>query len=176
MQVAVDRTAPNGRVIGIDIIPAQPPKGVSTIQGNFLSEAVQREVKRLLWDSQTHALNYLEDSILQTPASFLEAREIGLGKIDSADFKTRPSLEDGLSSTLADPLSTDELGRKRVRKAEVDGGRLVDVVLNDMSAPWEQTAGFWKKSLSDPYFRMMNTSGMSFRDHAGSMVRFAHPF
>ena len=50
--------------------------------------------------------------------------------------------------------------------------RMVDVVLSDMSAPWEQTTGFHKKSLSDPYYRMMNTSGMAFRDHAGSMVRF----
>lgn len=48
---------------------------------------------------------------------------------------------------------------------------MVDVVLSDMSAPWEQTTGFWKKSLSNPYIRMMNTSGINFRDHAGSMVR-----
>jgi len=45
----------------------------------------------------------------------------------------------------------------------------VDVVLSDMSAPWEQTTGFWKRSLSDPYIRMMNTSGINFKDHAGSM-------
>jgi 21S rRNA (uridine2791-2'-O)-methyltransferase len=51
-----------------------------------------------------------------------------------------------------------------------DSGRMVDVVLSDMSAPWEQTTGFWKRSLSDPYFRMMNTSGINFKDHAGSMV------
>jgi 21S rRNA (uridine2791-2'-O)-methyltransferase len=50
--------------------------------------------------------------------------------------------------------------------------RSVDVVLSDMSAPWHPTSGFWKRSLSDPYNRMMNTSGMSFRDHAGSMVSF----
>ncbi len=49
--------------------------------------------------------------------------------------------------------------------------RVVDVVLSDMSAPWDQTEGFWIKSISNPYFRMMNTSGTSFRDHAGSMVR-----
>ena len=58
---------------------------------------------------------------------------------------------------------------ERDRKA----GRVADVILSDMSAPWEQTTGFWKRSLSDPYHRMMNTSGMSFRDHAGSMVRAA---
>lgn len=50
------------------------------------------------------------------------------------------------------------------------GSYIVDVVLSDMSAPWEQTEGFWKRSLSDPYYRMMNTSGINFRDHAGSMV------
>ena len=47
---------------------------------------------------------------------------------------------------------------------------MVDVVLSDMCEPWEQTTGFWKRSLTDPYLRMMNTSGNSFRDHAGSMV------
>ena len=51
-----------------------------------------------------------------------------------------------------------------------DVGKMVDVVLSDMSAPWEQTTGFWKKSLSGPYNRMMNTSGINFKDHAGSMV------
>lgn len=48
--------------------------------------------------------------------------------------------------------------------------RTVDVVLSDMSAPWAQVKGFSNRSLSNPYRRMMNTSGISFRDHAGSMV------
>jgi 23S rRNA U2552 (ribose-2'-O)-methylase RlmE/FtsJ len=47
-QVALERTKPNGRVVGIDIIPAQPPRGVSTIQGNFLSPSVQQLVKDYL--------------------------------------------------------------------------------------------------------------------------------
>ncbi|CCF40157.1 ribosomal RNA methyltransferase MRM2 [Colletotrichum higginsianum] len=38
-----------------------------------------------------------------------------------------------------------------------------------MSAPWDQTSGFGVNSLSNPYHRMMNTSGVAFRDHAGSM-------
>lgn len=57
----------------------------------------------------------------------------------------------------------------RSKTGEVGSG-MVDVVLSDMSEPWEQTEGFWKRSLSDPYYRMMNVSGVSFRDHAGSMV------
>ena len=53
---------------------------------------------------------------------------------------------------------------------EKSGEKVVDVVISDMCEPWAQTEGFWRRSLSDPYHRMMNTSGMSFRDHAGSMV------
>lgn len=48
--------------------------------------------------------------------------------------------------------------------------KMVDVVLSDMSAPWDQTDGFYKRSISDPYRRMINTSGLDLRDHAGSMV------
>jgi 21S rRNA (uridine2791-2'-O)-methyltransferase len=59
---------------------------------------------------------------------------------------------------------------RKKKKNHDSPGRVVDVVLSDMSAPWEQTTGFWKRSLSDPYFRMMNTSGINFKDHAGSMV------
>ena len=39
-----------------------------------------------------------------------------------------------------------------------------------MSAPWDQTTGFNLNTLSNPYLRLMNTSGVAFRDHAGSMV------
>lgn len=46
----------------------------------------------------------------------------------------------------------------------------LQVVLSDMSAPWDQTTGFSVNTLSNPYRRLMNTSGMPFRDHAGSMV------
>lgn len=41
-----------------------------------------------------------------------------------------------------------------------------------MSEPWPQTSGFTSNTLSRPYYRLMNTSGMAFRDHAGSMVSF----
>ncbi|ROT34621.1 23S ribosomal RNA methyltransferase [Sodiomyces alkalinus F11] len=49
--VAYERTGPSGNVIGIDLIPAQPPKGVTTIQGNFLLPEVQRMVKDFLVSS-----------------------------------------------------------------------------------------------------------------------------
>lgn len=49
------------------------------------------------------------------------------------------------------------------------------VVLSDMSEPWLPMSGFSSNTLSNPYRRMMNTSGMAFRDHAASMVSPATP-
>ena len=157
-KVAVDRTAPNGRVIGIDVIPAQPPKGVSTIQGNFLSHDVQEAVKDLLRDS----------SKKKTTGHIL-------GGSGHEQFVTNDNLENMLLDREEPELENDgslrqSKNRSTKKKPEESEGRMVDIVLSDMSEPWEQTTGFWIKSLSNPYRRMMNTSGMNFRDHAGSMV------
>jgi len=163
-QVAVERTKPNGRIIGIDIIPAQPPKGVSTIQGNFLSTEVQNEVK-----------HFLSDADLGRPkqSPFLTADTTD--KIVDEDL-SYINLERHTDIDTAE----SEVTNTRKKKSQEAPGRVVDVVLSDMSAPWEQTSGFWKRSLSDPYYRMMNTSGINFKDHAGSMdlcaaaLLFAH--
>ena len=165
-QVAADRTSPNGRILGIDIIPAQPPKGVSTIQGNFLSQAVRDEVKQFLLDPNRGRPK--QQRFLTVPDGHEYATEEDLETTDylqlerSADLSTG---HDGIETSMK------HMSKKQVGIAE---RRMVDVVLSDMCEPWEQTEGFWKRSLSDPYFRMMNTSGMSFRDHTGSMVYFIH--
>jgi 21S rRNA (uridine2791-2'-O)-methyltransferase len=86
---------------------------------------------------------------------------------DQSYIDLERNAEDGPADLEAVAASTT----KRKKSNEVPG-RVVDVVLSDMSAPWEQTTGFWKRSLSDPYFRMMNTTGINFKDHAGSMVCF----
>jgi 21S rRNA (uridine2791-2'-O)-methyltransferase len=163
-KVAVDLTKPNGRVVGVDIIPAQPPKGVSTIQGNFLSPRIQAYVQEFLRNpdrgrarpdplaasdrqDDTTGEAYQDGSVQDEPGYIDREREMS-AQIEGSD-----------ESTVTRPASDD-----------ASGDRTVDVVLSDMSAPWQQTAGFWKRSLNDPYHRMMNTSGLGFRDHAGSMV------
>lgn len=60
--------------------------------------------------------------------------------------------------------------RQPAKGHEVSSGKVVDVVLSDMSEPWPLETPSWKRSLSDPYIRMMNTSGINYKDHAGSMV------
>ncbi|KAI1211659.1 23S ribosomal RNA methyltransferase [Annulohypoxylon truncatum] len=143
-QVAFERTKPNGRVIGIDIIPVQPPKGVTTIQGNFLSPNVRQLVKDYL----------VEFAQRQSPS----VPEVEPSEEGEPIITERQSYID---TERAESVESEHL--------EENDGRLVDVVLSDMSAPWEQTTGFSSRTLSNPYFRMMNASGMSFRDHAGSM-------
>ncbi|RBR09420.1 uncharacterized protein FIESC28_09870 [Fusarium coffeatum] len=148
-QVAVERTRPNGRVIGIDLIPAQPPRGVATFQGDFLSPDVQEMVKNFILESHRRPppLQNGEESVGSDPDE--------IAAID------RPSYLDMEFHTSQDEAAPPE--------SETSEKRLVDVVLSDMSAPWEQTTGFNVNTLSNPYHRLMNTSGNAFRDHAGSM-------
>lgn len=152
-------------MIGIDIIPAQPPKGVSAIQGNFLSQAVQDQVK--------HFLTELDREKPLSPQKYNNEIMVEEFVKPGAEEKYRGGhelkrIEFQLSLQNNNDFQLDQ--RKRVVTKDEDPDRMVDVVLSDMSAPWEQTEGFWMRSLSDPYYRMMNTSGMNFRDHAGSMV------
>ncbi|KAL8694273.1 MAG: hypothetical protein Q9218_001041 [Villophora microphyllina] len=162
-QVAVDRTSPNGCVVGIDVIPAQPPAGVSTIQGNFLSTIVQEEVKRFLSGARRNKAHY-DSSLMDSDYDSRMDNEPGTN--------AQSYLEQEKQSGVLVPEITSESQGSHDMDGEGRKGnesRMVDVVLSDMSAPWEQTEGFWKRSLSNPYYRMMNTSGINFRDHAGSM-------
>ncbi|KAH6667015.1 FtsJ-like methyltransferase-domain-containing protein [Plectosphaerella plurivora] len=151
-QVAVERTKPTGRVVGIDLIPAQPPKGVSTIQGNFLSPDVQSMVKQFLKASASR------NGAQQEPDVQNRAAQEAGGADDTTNSVQSRDMDQGLSPNLieASPSTTAN-------------HRLVDVVLSDMSAPWDQSTGFGVNTLSNPYDRLMNTSGIGLRDHAGSM-------
>ncbi|KAL2144044.1 hypothetical protein VTI28DRAFT_9655 [Corynascus sepedonium] len=163
-QVAVDRTAPNGTVVGIDIIPAQPPKGVSTIQGNFLSPGVQGMVKQFLVDgdrkrrAERVAARKSKKNEERLEGKENEAEE-GDGGVEVTDrpsyidlerMAARESEAESGSSSSASSSPAPEQDREGPARDEDEKPnlRLVDVVLSDM---------------------MMNTSGIAFKDHAGSM-------
>jgi 21S rRNA (uridine2791-2'-O)-methyltransferase len=204
-QVAVDRTAPNGTVLGIDIIPAQPPKGVSTIQGNFLNPRVREMVKQVLVEGDRkrraeRAERRVErrerergvvdgeegegggDEVPDRP-SYIDLERMAAHESDAEIGSSSPVPPSSSSSPSPDEKAQPEEesaqseeestqpneGSTQPKKEEKPNLRLVDVVLSDMSAPWPQTYGFMVKTLSNPYNRMMNTSGIFFKDHAGSM-------
>lgn len=152
-QVAVDMTKPSGRVLGVDLIPAQPPKGVSTIQGNFLSSDVQASIRSYLRDP--------DRGRTLRPQVYTGVDSDHSGEVAVDGEVTKGYIDRERQDSLAEDTSDEEFS---------DAEKTVDVVLSDMCEPWEQTSGFFNRTLSDPYLRMMNTSGNAFRDHAGSMV------
>ena len=143
-------------MIGIDIIPAQPPKGVSTIQGNFLSESVREEVKKFVREKNRGKLRTQPSLILGCDEESLTEETLAEGSLCYVELEKRADLQHALGSSA--DFST-KLSHQQ--KSDEDLGRTVDVVLSDMSEPWAQTHGFWKKSLINPYFRMMNTTGIN---------------
>lgn len=143
-QVAIDLVrAGLGRVVGVDVIPVAPPKGVNGIQGDFLDRGTQDRVLDLLKDENR---GKVRRNVLMEDSATVQEEEAGY--VDQERAATREEQE----------------------MDEEHAGKCVDVVLSDMCAPWEMTSGLWKNSLSNPYHRMMNTSGNKFKDHANSMV------
>lgn len=158
-QVAIDLVRPGlGRVVGVDVIPVAPPKGVNGLQGDFLSPDTQERVRSLLRDE---GMGRARRGILMPEVG---AEENERGYIDRERAAT---LGSDIESESESNVSIDSI------ESREHNDKVVDVVLSDMSAPWEIFSGLWKNTLSNPYYRMMNTSGNKFKDHAGSMVRFA---
>ena len=141
-----------GRVVGIDVLPVQPPRGVSTLQGDFLSGGIREEVRRFV-------------------------AEGARGRVGAGEEEEGRSVVDRAGREAETEAVEEDREAKKGKKAptqkelDVEAGRVVDVVLSDMCEPWPLVAATWVRSVSNPYRRMMNTSGMAFRDHAGSMVR-----
>lgn len=149
--MAIARTAPRGRVVGVDIIPALPPKGVSTIQGNFLEPAVRERIREFLSDPDRGRPR--QTQVMDSGESIVENGEPE-GYIDRERH-----------ATVA-PLEPEDEGKEVAHKAN----KPVDIVLSDMWEPWPLVTGHGLRTLTDPYFRLMNTSGIIFRDHALSIV------
>ncbi|KEZ40626.1 21S rRNA (uridine(2791)-2'-O)-methyltransferase [Scedosporium apiospermum] len=161
-QVAQDRTKPHNHVLGIDILPAQPPRGVSSIQGNFLSPAVQALVKESVREAylRREAALKREAEEKKKEAEFAQAE----GEANIASEEER-------REALAEERSYLDMERLEMRNIKDEGEAENDrvIVLSDMSAPWLFPTDFRRSGMNNAYLRMMNTSGISFRDHAGSM-------
>ncbi|EPS37890.1 hypothetical protein H072_8341 [Dactylellina haptotyla CBS 200.50] len=184
-QVAVAQTSPGGRVVGIDLLPAPPPKGASAIQGNFLSPGVQASLRRYLSDPDRGrpkvppAFTPIEEQI----KAALELEPDIEGVVSSERINPNPvlDLDDTKSSGYIaqerrDSLH-DEEEEQKIESASISREKTqaekeqntVDVVLSDMCAPWPLISGFHMNTVLIPWQRLMNTSGVPTRDHAESM-------
>ncbi|KAK6520606.1 2' O-ribose methyltransferase [Arthrobotrys conoides] len=193
-QVAVAQTHPNGRVIGIDLLPAQPPKGVSSIQGDFLSPGIQASIRRYLSDpnrgrarlsqffSEKPKIPYLQQYLQAATATEqaevkIETPILELDDTASSGYiaqERRDSLHDEeeeaqAAAAAANPSKVKDRSKMTQEEKEMN---TVDVVLSDMWEPWPLTSGFHMNTVLTPWMfskRLMNTSGVAVRDHAGSM-------
>ncbi|CAH0004679.1 unnamed protein product [Clonostachys byssicola] len=188
-QVALELTKPDGLIVGIDLLPAQPPKGVTTFQGDFLSPMVQKLVKDCILEMQTRReLSRLKS---EPKAEKKKSKKEGVAEepqiVAESDKKKKNNdkkvnedeqlLEDARQYDL-EPQSYIDMERQ-ASHVETEGQgslhhgpgskNMVDVVLSDMSAPWQQTSGYNVNTLSNPYHRLMNTSGIPFHDQARSL-------
>ena len=118
-KVAVSRTQPGGRVLGVDIIPAQPPKGVSAIQGDFLDPKIQEYVLGFVRDSQK---GQVKPAVSSNGTGYNHnASQSGLELVSSDSDAALNQTHAGLQDNPVPQQFT------------------VDVVLSDMSVPLLQT-------------------------------------
>lgn len=161
-QVAVNKTSPGGRVVGIDIMPAQPPRGANALQGNFLSAEIRDEVRKFVSDrsrGRVRRKNIVDEEVTEE-----DLRDENRGIIELERYAAIQE-ESNIQDVPRENMSQEQLDRVE--------GRVVDVVLSDMCEPWPLVASTWVRSVSNPYRRLMNTSGIMARDHGGSMVSVA---
>ena len=170
-------------MVGIDVIPALPPRGVSALQGDFLSESVQELVREFVRE-------WKNEGGIEGEGEGLVERVRGDGVVE-AEVDAAEEQEGGVVQKETDPVAAEDVeaatttttpkakSEKKTKKSNVQAaldlqqGRVVDVVLSDMCAPFPGLEfGSWSNSVNRPYRRMMNTSGNPFRDHAGSIVSF----
>ncbi|KAL8414624.1 hypothetical protein RB594_005730 [Gaeumannomyces avenae] len=164
-QVAMELTKPTGRVLGVDLIPAQPPRGVGTLQGNFLSPTVRRMTKQLIAEMHHRQVEDKaaarrtgdgadDDDVVADRPSYIDM-EHRASKLEVAVESAQEAESSPSSSPSASSAGQSRGGRREEGEAEAPAAttkpeekKYLDIVLSDM---------------------LMNTSGIPFRDHAGSM-------
>jgi len=108
-QVAMDRVSPTGRVIGVDILPSQPPPGVSTFQGSMKSAGLRELLKNFLMDPERGKAQdnrYLSDckSYLDREREVEREEEFGWMAEDGVEGPVDVVLSDMLMNTSGIPV------------------------------------------------------------------------
>lgn len=149
-QIAKERSGLNSTVLGVDILPCDPPAGVSSIQANILSKKTQ-ELIRLYFFKH---LQLNQDDVLHKDHGYFQ-HVLEEELTHRADFET-------YREVFADE-NADETSNGKPNKLPID------IIISDMYEPWIQTSGFWNNLTNSAYYRMANTSGLALKDHYQSI-------
>lgn len=143
-QVASRRIGHGGMVLGVDILPCDPPPGVSSIQANILSKKTHELIR--LYFSKHFKLNKHDD--LHEDHGYLAhmAEEV----THQQEHETYREVFSADSSDTVDKFP-------------------IDVIISDMYEPWPQNSGFWTNITNAAYNRMANTTGLAIKDHYQSI-------
>lgn len=152
-QVAIERSAKGSKVLGVDLLPYQPPIGASAIQGNILNKETHRLIK-----------DYFILSSLERKDKVFEELEV----ISASGRHTKISESSVLEKEIEASVLLNE-SKERDIDTDMRHRYPVDVVLSDMYVPFPQTTGFSSALTNFPRFRMANTSGLAIKDHGMSM-------
>ncbi|ODV91765.1 hypothetical protein CANCADRAFT_16771, partial [Tortispora caseinolytica NRRL Y-17796] len=151
-QVALEKTNPGGHIVGVDLIAADPPPGVSAIQGDMLSSETHRRLK-------SHLAKFIE-SRQGEPTE--EASEEPVVTEEIVPKRRRVPKGKTLEEVLAEEKRLEELAKNQV----------VDIVLSDMCEPIVSSmdsSDFYTRTYIDSVKRLQSTSGIRFQDHAYSV-------
>ncbi|CAI4061685.1 hypothetical protein SKDZ_07G1240 [Saccharomyces kudriavzevii ZP591] len=154
-QVAQQRSSSNSMILGVDILPCEPPHGVNSIQANILAKRTHDLIR--LFYSKHFQLNR-RDELHENHGYFQNMLEEELTHLKDTELYR----EIFTSDDNYDISNTNSTLKEREKFP-------VDVIISDMYEPWPQTTGFWNNITNQAYFRMANTSGLSIRDHYQSI-------
>ncbi|KAH3680339.1 hypothetical protein WICMUC_000406 [Wickerhamomyces mucosus] len=151
-QVAVELTKPHGRVLGVDIIPANPPKGASSIQANILSKKTHTIIRNFFIETDYNKQN--DDDDLGKPKSYIatELQEPVELELEENDQKSNNNTHKNLPVELSEKQQFP-----------------VDIVISDMYAPVLPPERYWNNTTNSAFHRMANTSGLVIRDNVASI-------
>lgn len=158
-QVALSHVGPRGRVLGIDIIPAPPPKGVASMQANFMSKRTHLAILQYLSDPDRGRRIPLEAPPDAAVPEDLAAEKDILEPESYIDLEKRVTDGDAIFNEA-----------EILAQIEKTKPKLVNIVLSDMCAPFPLGGGPHKSHLTAPHYRMSNTTGFKTADHGASVV------
>lgn len=143
-QVASRRIGEGGMVLGVDILPCDPPAGVSSLQANILSKKTHELIR--VYFSKHFRLNRHDD--LHHNHGYLKHMAEETARDQECETYREVFSADPSDSVVKYPI---------------------DVIISDMYEPWPQTSGFWTNITNAAYYRMANTTGLALKDHYQSI-------
>ncbi|VUG19918.1 MRM2 [Brettanomyces bruxellensis] len=143
-QVALDKCPRQSKILGVDILPYQPPRGVSSMQANILSKRTHENIRNFFQkkDNKSMMEEFEDVEITTVGGKKLTVTEGTIQGANSASIDTYSRPQD------KSPGSNQPVDSEQEKHLEEAKNWPVDVVLSDM---------------------MANTSGLAVRDHEMSM-------